>query len=114
MYLFFLYLMSLCYVMAGLAHFIKPEMFIKIIPPIFPKPALLNLLVGIFEIIFGLGLLFESSRPYAAFGIILLLIAVFPANIYMYQKGAKGIPQWALLLRLPLQFALIAWALAYV
>ncbi|WP_317045582.1 DoxX family protein [Belliella buryatensis] len=73
----------------------------------------MNLLSGAFEIIFGVALLIESLRSYAAFGIIMLLIAVFPANLYMYQKGAKGIPNWALLLRLPLQFILIAWAYYY-
>lgn len=114
MYLFFLYLMSGFYIFAGFMHFVRPKMFLKIIPPFFPRPEILNLLVGLFEIIFGLGLLFEKSRSIAAIGIILLLLAVFPANIYMYQKGAKGIPKWALLLRLPMQFALIAWAYIYI
>jgi uncharacterized membrane protein len=114
MYLFFLYLMGGFYMFAGLMHFVKPKMYIRIIPPNFPKPEILNLLVGIFEIIFGLGLLFDQTRSVSAIAIILLLLAVFPANIYMYQKGAKGIPKWALLLRLPLQFALIAWAYIYI
>jgi uncharacterized membrane protein len=114
MYLFFLYLMSGFYIFAGLMHFVKPKKYIRIIPPNFPKPELLNLLVGIFEIIFGLGLLFSQTRSVSAIAIILLLLAVFPANIYMYQKGSKGIPKWALLLRLPLQFALIVWAYIYI
>jgi uncharacterized membrane protein len=113
MYSFFLYLMSAFYVFAGVMHFLKPKMYVRIIPPYIPNPKLMNLLSGAFEIIFGLALLFESLRSYAAFGIIMLLIAVFPANLYMYQKGAKGIPKWALLLRLPLQFVLIAWAYYY-
>ena len=109
--------MSFCHnadVFAGTMHFVKPRMFIKIIPPYFPKPKLLNAVAGMFELVFGLGLLFEPTRSISAIGIILLLLAVFPANIYMYQKGAKGIPKWALLLRLPMQFALIAWAYVYV
>ncbi|MCR9015752.1 DoxX family protein [Aquiflexum gelatinilyticum] len=114
MYLFFLYLMGGFYVFAGTMHFVKPRMFIKIIPPYFPKPKLLNAIAGMFELVFGLGLLFEPTRSISAIGIILLLLAVFPANIYMYRKGAKGIPKWALLLRLPMQFALIAWAYVYV
>lgn len=113
MFLFFLYLMSAFYVFAGLMHFIKPRLYIKTIPPFFPQPKLLNLLAGAFEVIFGIGLLFESFRSIAAWGIVLLLIAVFPANIYMYQKGVRGIPNWLLLLRLPLQFVLIAWAMYY-
>jgi uncharacterized membrane protein len=113
MYLLFLYLMSGFYIFAGVMHFIKPRMYIKIIPPYLPKPELLNALAGIFEIIFGLGLLFESTRSLSAYGIIILLLAVFPANIYMYQKGNRAIPKWILLVRLPLQFVLIAWAYLY-
>ena len=114
MELFFLYLMGVFYIFAGIMHFIKPRMYIRIIPPFLPKPKVLNALAGAFEIILGLGLFFQSTRSISAIGIILLLLAVFPANIYMYQKGAKGIPKWALFLRLPLQFALIAWAYLYV
>lgn len=113
MYFFFLYLMASFYIFAGVMHFIKPKMYIKIIPPYLPYPALLNAISGLLEIIFGLGLLLESTRTFAAYGIIILLLAVFPANIYMYQKGSRGIPKWILLLRLPLQFALIAWAFVY-
>jgi len=114
MELFFLYLMGSIYIFAGIMHFVKPRMYIRIIPPYLPKPEVLNLLAGVFEIILGLGLFFPNTRSISAIGIILLLLAVFPANIYMYQKGAKGIPKWALFLRLPLQFALIAWAYMYV
>lgn len=114
MYLFFLYLMSIFYIAAGVMHFFKPKIYLKIIPKYFPKPELLNFITGAFEIIFGIGLLFESTRSFSAICIILLLLAVFPANIYMYQKGSKGIPKWMLLLRLPLQFALIAWAYVYI
>ncbi|MBW3468005.1 DoxX family protein [Arthrospiribacter ruber] len=113
MYLIFLYLMSGFYIFAGVMHFIKPRMYIKIIPPYLPNPALLNALAGLFEIILGFGLLFESTRSIAAYGIILLLVAVFPANVYMYQKGSKGIPKWILLLRLPMQLLLIGWAYVY-
>ncbi|MCL6258162.1 DoxX family protein [Aquiflexum sp. TKW24L] len=114
MYLFFLYLLSGLFVFAGIMHFVRPWMYIKIIPPYLPNPKLLNALSGLFEIVFGFGLLFDLTRTISAIGIILLLLAVFPANIYMFQKGAKGIPKWALFLRLPLQFVLIAWAYLYV
>ncbi|SMD45304.1 Uncharacterized membrane protein [Aquiflexum balticum DSM 16537] len=112
--LFFLYFMAAIYIFAGTMHFVNPKMYIRIIPPYMPNPVVLNVLSGTFEIIFGIGLLFEVTRSISAIGIILLLLAVFPANIYMYQKGAKGIPKWALFLRLPLQFVLIAWAYLYV
>lgn len=114
MELFFLYLMGGIYIFAGIMHFVKPKMYIRIIPPYLPNPQLLNVLAGAFEIILGFGLFFPSTRSISAIGIILLLLAVYPANIYMFQKGAKGIPKWALFLRLPLQFALIAWAYLYV
>lgn len=113
MHSFFLYLMSGLYIFAGVMHFLKPRMFLRIIPPYIPYPKIMNALAGAFEILFGICLLFPLTRQYAAIGIIILLIAVFPANLYMYQKGAKGIPKWALLLRLPLQLALIAWAYLY-
>ena len=114
MFIFFLCVKALIYVFAGLMHFVKPKMFIRIIPPIFPRPDIINKVTGLVEIFLGIGLLFESTRSFAAIGIIILLLAVFPANIYMYQKGAKGIPKWALLARLPLQFVLIAWAYLYI
>jgi len=109
-----LYLMSAVYILAGIMHFIKPKIYIRIIPPYFPNPAILNKIAGLAEIVLGFGLLFESTRSYAAFGIILLLIAVFPANLYMYQKKTKGIPSWMLALRLPLQLVLIGWAYLYI
>jgi uncharacterized membrane protein len=102
------------YVFAGVMHFLKPRMFIRIIPPFVPNPVLINKLTGVAEIILGLGLLLESTRTFSAIGIIILLVAVFPANIYMYQIGAKGIPKWMLLARLPLQFLLMAWAYLYI
>ena len=83
MELFFLYLMASFYIFAGIMHFVKPRMFIRIIPPYLPKPEILNSLAGAIEIILGLALFFPSIRSISAIGIILLLLAVFPANIYM-------------------------------
>ncbi|WP_317174860.1 DoxX family protein [Pararhodonellum marinum] len=105
--------MATLYVMAGIMHFVKPKVYLRIMPPYLPNPKLLNKIAGLAEIILGLGLLHESTRSLAAWGIILLLVAVFPANLYMYQKKSKGIPEWALLIRLPLQLVLIFWAYLY-
>lgn len=113
MNLFFLYLMSGLYIIAGILHFAKPKMYLRIIPPYLPNPKLLNIIAGACEILLGIGLLSPNTRSFSAFGLILLLLAVFPANIHMLQQGAKGIPRWALILRLPLQFLLIAWAYIY-
>lgn len=110
-----LYLMGIIYFLAGINHFIKPGMYIKIIPPLFGNPELLNSLAGIAEIVLGITLIVPSLSRWAAWGIILLLIAVFPANIYMYchKEAAFGLPRWLLLTRLGLQFLLIYWAYLY-
>ncbi len=108
-----LYLMAALYVAAGVNHFVRPRMYERIIPPYLPAPEMLNYAAGAAEVILGVALLFPALRPWAAWGIIALLVAVFPANLYMYQQGAPGIPAWALLLRLPLQGVLIAWAWWY-
>lgn len=85
-------------------------------PPSIPYPKLMVYFSGFFEIVFGIMLFFHPTRPYAALGIILLLIAVFPANVYMasrmYQKQSKN--RWIAYVRLPLQFVLIYWAYIYV
>ena len=109
----FLYLMATLYTLAGINHFISPGIYVRIIPPYLPWPVFLNYAAGAAEMILGIALFFPQTRVPAAWGIILLLIAVFPANLYMYQQGNPVIPQWALLLRLPLQLVLIAWAWWY-
>lgn len=109
----FLYLMAIIYIFAGIMHFVKPKMYIAIIPPYIPFPRMVNRLVGFAEIILGLGLFVEDLRSISAFGIIMLLIAVFPANLYMYQKANNRIRKWLFFLRLPLQLVLIGWAYLY-
>ena len=109
----FLYAMAIFYITTGIMHFVRPAMFVSIIPPFIPVPKLVNKLVGGLEVGLGLGLIFESTRTLAAYGIILLLIAVFPANLYMYQRKHLGIPKWLLLIRLPMQLLLIGWAYLY-
>lgn len=99
-----LYAMSALYISAGFYHFNNPDLYLKIMPQWVPSPNLINVIVGVVEIILGLGLLFSFLRPYAAFGIILLLIAVFPANIYHFQKSLKkGKHIIPTLIRLPIQ-----------
>ncbi|MFN3639885.1 MAG: DoxX family protein [Flavobacterium sp.] len=110
-----LYLMALLYLLAGLNHFRNPRLYIKIIPSFFKNPKRINQLSGIAEIILAIALCIPALTQYAAWGIILLLIAVFPANIYMFlnKKASLGVPKWILLLRLPLQILLIFWAFHY-
>lgn len=110
-----LYIMSLFYVVAGVMHFLKTNFYLKIMPPYLPFPLFLVYISGIAEILLGILILIPTIRVFAAWGVIALLIAVFPANIYMAQKGGAefGAQDWALYLRLPLQGVLIAWAWVY-
>lgn len=110
-----LYVMACLYLLAGLNHFRNPKVYTRIIPPALPAPKLLNILSGLAEIILAITLCLPATSKWAAWGIIILLIAVFPANIYMYtnKKAAQALPTWVLLVRLPLQFVLMGWAYLY-
>jgi uncharacterized membrane protein len=109
---FSLFVMSVFYVGAGVNHFWHPQYYIRIMPFWLPWHNELVLISGICEILFGLLLLFSSTRRLAAWGIILLLLAVFPANIQMMLNyWNESNPQlWISILRLPLQIILIWWA----
>jgi uncharacterized membrane protein len=107
------------FVVSGVGHFRSTETFMKFMPPYLPFHRELVLLSGVFELALGLLLLVPQTTRIAAWGLIALLIAVFPANIYMYQHRELfselfDISPLALLLRLPLQVLLIAWAWAYI
>ena len=111
-----LYIMTGIYSFAGLMHFIAPKMYLKVMPPSIPYPKVMVYISGLFELVFGLALLFNETRTYAAIGLILLLIAVFPANIYMAKRmiQKKSKYSWMAIVRLPMQFVLIYWAYLYV
>jgi uncharacterized membrane protein len=110
-----LYLMASLYILAGINHFRKPQLYIKIIPPYFPNPKVLNVMSGFLEIVFGILLCIPFTSNFAAIAIIALLIAVFPANLFMYQNinANMGFPKWVLFLRLPFQIFLIIWTYQY-
>lgn len=101
------------FLIAGALHFLKPGMYIGIMPDYLPHHRLLVFVSGAAEILGGIGLMLPLVQNWAAWGLILLLIAVFPANIDMAWKGYKGygLTAYTLLLlsRLPLQFLLIYW-----
>ena len=110
----FLYLQAFIYIAAGLNHFINPKGYLAIMPPYIPAHNLMVMLSGIAEIILGIGLLFPATRSLSAWGIMLLLIAVFPANIYMATSNRfRKFPAWLRWARLPLQGILIWWAYRY-
>jgi uncharacterized membrane protein len=110
-------LTAIGFVAAGANHFYRIGLYERLIPPGFPSPRALVLISGFFEIAGGLGLLVRPLRRYAGWGLIALLIAVFPANLYMAISPKPfadlHIPYWMLLARLPIQAGLI-WLVAVV
>jgi uncharacterized membrane protein len=106
-----LYLLALLFIGAGILHFLSPAPYLRIMPPYLPAPLLLVYVSGVAEIAGGLGLLVPTTRRLAGIELIVVLLAVFPANVYMLQTQGAGmsVPLWVLWLRLPLQLALIAW-----
>lgn len=107
--------MAALYFAAGVYHFVNPRMYGKIMPTYLPYHKQLIFISGICEIVFALMLIPQITRVTAAWLIIALLIAVFPANIQMainfYQKQNPNL--WIAIARLPLQLILIWWAWWY-
>ena len=104
--------MGMFYVMAGCNHFISPEWYALIVPPFLPYKYLIVYISGVFEIMLGILLVFSKTRQFAALGLILFLIAVFPSNIYLAITNGKALEvssflAWA---RLPVQFIFIGIA----
>jgi len=108
-------LMALLFVVAGVMHFVKPAPYIGIMPHWLPAPATLVFVSGVAEVAGGLGVLLPSTRVAAGWGLIALLVAVFPANVQMFldarAAGAHVSRLWMLgvTARLPLQALLIWW-----
>ena len=115
---FMLWFMGIFYVLAGVAHFVRTDAYMPMMPPYLPAHRELVLLSGVAEVVLGLAVLAPQTRRLAAWGIILLLIAIFPANLHIAMHdvplfGAThgaGIWNWV---RLPFQGVLIAWAWWY-
>lgn len=117
-----LYVMGVLYVAAGLMHFVVPGLYAQIIPPVFPAPLTLVYLSGLAEIALGLGVMIPRTRRIAAWGLVALLIAIFPANIYMatsnvvlvgapeFLSNPSTVGRWG---RLPFQAVFILWAWWY-
>jgi uncharacterized membrane protein len=107
----FKWLLALLLIAAGTMHFLRSEMFVQIVPPYLPWHRELVYVSGVCEIALGLLLLVPRFSRFAAWGIVVLLIAVFPANIYLYQhQDLLPAPPILHLLRLPLQGVLVLWA----
>lgn len=111
----FLVIAAIFYTFAGTLHFLRPAMYMKIMPPYVPWHLAMVYVSGAAEILGGIGLLVTPMRRSAALGLVALLIAVFPANLYMatnpVEAGASALPTAALWGRLLLQPLLIWWVL---
>jgi uncharacterized membrane protein len=110
-----LYAMCLLYTGAGINHVWHPAAYIKIMPAWPGHHESIVLLSGVLEIVLGLLLLPLFSRRFAACGIMVLLVCVFPANVQMMLNyAAEQHPQlWMTILRLPLQVLLLCWAYGF-
>ena len=105
--------LGLLFAAAGTLHFVFPRVYERIVPPYLPLHRELVYVSGVGEVLGGLGLFPERTRPAAGVGLVLLLLAVWPANLQMLLDArAAGKPAWWLALlwvRLPLQVPLILW-----
>jgi uncharacterized membrane protein len=104
-------LLGAFFVSAGINHFVAPKPYRKIVPPGFGDPALVVALSGVAELLGGVGAIVPRTRRLAGLWLNALLLAVFPANVYMAVKpdSFKRIPRWALWARLPLQPLMMWW-----
>ncbi len=110
--------MGVSYGVAGANHFLNADFYLPMMPPYLPLHLELVYLSGVAEVALGVAVLVPGFRRLAAWGIILLLVAIFPANVHIAlhdvplgeaEQGA-GIWNWV---RLPFQGVLIAWAWWY-
>ena len=106
-------LLAIFMIAIGLDHFVNPDFFVRIVPRALPSPLLLVQVSGLFEVLGGVGLVVPRVRRAAGIGLVLLYVAVFPANVNMCLHPELGgsIPLWALWVRLPFQIVFIALAL---
>ena len=108
-------LLATLFIASGVNHFVSPATYVAIMPPFLPAAAALVWISGVAEIAGGLGIVLKATRRIAGWGLIALLIAVFPANIYAALHGMEisggPVPEWMLWARLPLQAVLVAWVM---
>ena len=106
--------LGLAMMAVGVLHFVSPKGFERIVPKWLPAPRAIVYVSGFFEIAGGLGLLIPFTQVAAAWGLIALYVAVFPANVNMEVNdlplGKTKLPKGALWLRLPFQAVFIGWA----
>ncbi len=111
-----LLLLTPAYMVIGVMHFTHTAWFVAIMPPWIPAHELMVWISGAAELLLGAAALVPATRRLAGYGIVALLIAVFPANIHMAMEAERfaaelEIPEWSLYTRLLYQVVLAAWAL---
>jgi len=103
----------LWFFIGGIAHFAATQTEMRIVPPYIPWPRATVLTSGVFELLGALGVIWPRSRTASGVGLLLLTLAVTPANVYMLQRSDLfPVPYWALVARLPLQIVLL-WVIAW-
>ena len=111
------WLLTIFMVGSGTTHFLSTATYVAMVPPGLPSPVALVYVSGVAEVLGGLGLIFARTRRIAAWGLIALFVAVFPANVNMAVNqlplGARPLPPLVLYARLPLQVLLVDWAFWY-
>lgn len=109
------YLMAGMYIIAGMAHWVFPKVYGRILPPWVPGKKFTVWVSGLAEIALGVALFFPQLKDAALWGIIGMLLLFLPVHFHMLSdpRAGKGIPRWLLWLRLPLQAGLMYWAYAY-
>lgn len=110
-----LYLLSGIFIIAGILHFLKPKIYLRIMPRYLPAHFSLVYISGAAEVLLGAGLLFPETRNIAIFGLLLMLLVFLLVHFYMLSspKAGAGFPVWALWLRIPVQFLLMGWVAYY-
>jgi uncharacterized membrane protein len=104
----------LWFLIGGVAHFVATDQEIRVVPPYIPWPRAAVLVSGVFELLGAAGLLQARTRRAAGLGLFVLTLLVTPVHVYMLQQAERfDVPYWALVVRLPIQvalLALIAWS----
>ena len=111
----FKYLLALLLIIGGIAHFTMTGFYINAMPDYLPFHEMIVYISGVLEILLGVLLVIPKTTQKAAVGIVILFIAIFPANINMYlnHEDFPDMSETSLLIRLPIQLVLIAWAYIY-
>lgn len=98
-------------IVAGIMHFVRPDFYVRIMPPMLPFKAAAVAISGIAEMVLGAGLIVRRTQRIAAWGLVALLVAVYSANVYMAVEADRfrdiAPSNWFHIIRLPLQFVMI-------